>query len=519
MTVLPRNDVEEGSAVNHVSPQEVQVQSATGATPTTPMTTPPNRWSNAMKFLSPLHASLPLIIAVAAFCVHSDYWRIFNIIVLVIFFIFYVLSSNTLVAGAWVSRDMWTDAELATRLKTMRESRMEVQIHVQCSHLEIVKFSYMANVSDEDGGSHQEQRWETRSTKVVTHQDTIDFEYGACVDRSPHSVAYEGFSMCGLVFNGIYEWGDPDIAERYKLAVQKAQDDNAERDKEVSVVSTFKIPPMSPCYIKRGSSGSWISDLNLWMLAFLTGIVAYYDCWIGSTAGVADVDIRKVLCSLETLSSNNLDNGTSSSHRIAVAKPMAEYVGDNTLRYRIPFTNPSQDYVGSRMHLSRARNPCMIEEDRKMSFSSISNGRDLEVGQQVVVSFDNLSEIYKVIKYLPQLRRNYNGETSSTSTSEEPKSVLGKITNVIPGDTTKGTMYNVELYADKDPGNPNPGDVENVTPDETFEGGRVRAWNYSAVVTHVGGGNALSDKKIKCGNCGEIRKMEGFEFCGGCGKM
>ncbi|GMH64176.1 hypothetical protein TrST_g1171 [Triparma strigata] len=396
MMILPSGDVEDGRDVNQVSPQEVHVQSATGApagapmqwanrhgrTTGAPMITPPNRCSNAMKFLSPLHASLPLIIAVAAFCVHNDYWRIFNIIVLVIFCCAYVFSSNTLIGGAWTTY-MCTDEELKTRLKTMKESRMEVQIHIQCSHTEIIKELVTVSVSDEDGGSHNEQRWETRETNVITYEETIDFEYGACVDRSPHSVTYEGFSMCGLVFNGIYEWGDPDIALRYKLAVQQAHDDNAARDKELSVVSTFKIPPMSPCCIKRGTSGSCISDWNWWMLAFFTGLVAYYDCWIGSTAGVADMDIRKVLCTKETVS-DNLDNETS-SHRVAVAKPMADYVGDYTLRYRKPFTNPRTGYVGSPMHLSHARNPCKIEDDKKMSFSSIPNGRDLEVGQQVVV--------------------------------------------------------------------------------------------------------------------------------------
>jgi len=398
---------------------------------------------------------------------------------------------------------MCTNEELKTRLKTMQESRMEVQIHVQCSHTKVTSKLVTFTRTDDDGGSHEEQRMETHEERVITYEETIDFEYGACVDRSPHSVNYEGFNMCGLAFNCIYEWGDPDIALRYKLALQQAHDDNAARDKEVSVVSTFKITPMSPCCIKRGKSS--FMGMDWWMLAFLTGLVAYYDCWIGSTAGVADMDIRKVLCTKGTVSDNLDDNETSSHHHVSVAVPMADYIGDHTWRHRNPFTNPSPEYIAS--FPMRARNPCKIEDDKKMSYSCISNGRDLEVGQEVVVSFKNFGDIKEMIAYRPQYyTHNYNNVTGLLNSS-----VRGKIANVLPSvDSANDTMYNVELYAESS-------DVENTTSD-AIVGRRVRAFHDSAVVAHVGDRNVLSDVKLACVHCQELRAMEGFEFCGACGK-
>ncbi|GMI52875.1 hypothetical protein ScalyP_jg2211 [Parmales sp. scaly parma] len=241
------------------------------------------------------------------------------------------------------------------------------------------------------------------------------------------------------------------------------------------------------------------------MLAFFTGLVAYYDCWIRNTAGVADMDIRKVLCTKGTVT-DNLHHRL----RVSVAKPMADYVGDYTLRYRDPFTNPSPEYIARNVPM-RARNPCKIDDDKKMSFSCISNGRDLEVGQQVVVSFENLPDIYKIIDYRPQLyTHNYNNGAG------EHKFVRGKIAKVIPSDGTHDdTMYKVEFYAGSN--NPNPSGVE-LTTSDPIDGMRVRAFHDSAVVAHVGDRNVLSDVKLACVHCQEMRAMEGFEFCGACGK-
>ena len=122
------------------------------------------------------------------------------------------------------------------------------------------------------GGVRQVRTLETNTKHVATREETIDFEYGACVDKSPHSVDFGGFNMCGLVFNGMYEWGDPNIALRHKLAVQQAHEDCLYRDKVVSVETTFKLPPMSPCAVtKEGEDGS---EYDWWILAYFTGLVA-----------------------------------------------------------------------------------------------------------------------------------------------------------------------------------------------------------------------------------------------------
>ena len=181
------------------------------------------------------------------------------------------------------------------------------------------------------------------------------------------------------------------------------------------------------------------------------------------------------------------------------------------MRYRNPFANPSPDYVGSPLHLRRARIPSTIEDDKKMSFSCISNSRDLEVGQQVVVSFENVGDIKEMVAYQPQFyTHHYNNGAGVFNNS-----VRGKIAKVLPSDGTRDTMYNVEFYAGSD--NPNPSDVE-ITTSDAIDGRRVRAFHDSAVVAHVGGRNVLSDVKLACVHCQEMRAMEGFEFCGACGK-
>lgn len=469
--ILPNDDLEDGMDVTRMTPPEVQsVLSETSKTleesgSTTPMSPPPpNRCWNAMKFFSFPRACFPCIIAVAAFCVHNDIWRIFNIVVLCIFCCFYVLSANTLLGGKWLSI-LCSDEELNAHLEYMRESRMELQIHIKCSHTNVWQERITVTIRDDDGGSREEDRLETYTEHIVTHEETIDFEYGACLDKSPHSVNYGGFNMCGLVFNGMYEWGDPDIALRHKLAVQQAHEDFAHRDKELSVVSTFKIPPMLPCSITSDTG----EPMNWWFLAFLTGLVAFYDCWIGSAAGFAVMDIRKVLCT-KAIVSGNLDTETS-SHRVVLAKPMADYAGDSW----------------------ESINPSDIAEDKNMCFISIV--RDLKVDQEVVVK-------WKAIKDVVTHRPRFFGDD-----------VLGKIAKVLPNDGPDdiNRWYSVELYAESD-------DTENTT-SGAIDGTDVRAFHKSAVVTHVGDRNYLSDVKLACLHCHEIRAMEGFKFCGACGEI
>ena len=89
--------------------------------------------------------------------------------------------------------------------------------------------------------------------------------------------------------------------------------------------------------------------------------------------------------------------------------------------------------------------------------------------------------------------------------------VRGKIAKVLPNDGTHDTMYCIELYAESIL-------IENTTSD-AIDGRRVRAFHDSAVVAHVGDRNVLSDVKLACVHCQEIRAMEGFEFCGACGKI
>jgi len=487
----PTDDLEDGT---RVPPREVHVQSvssvtsktreASGDSTTTPMATPPNRCSNAMKFFSPFHASLPCVIVIAALCVHNDVWRIFNIIVLCVFCILYVLSSITLVGGAWLTYEC-TNEELDAHLGSMRESRMELRIHVKCSNTTVKQEWVTSNWASDTGNGmeyREEERLVTFTEHVVTHEETIDFEYGACVDKSPHSVDTGGFNMCGLVFKGVYEWGDPEIALRHKLAVQQAYDDNVHRGKEVVVTPTFKIPPMSPRLIKCGTSSSH----GWWELAFFTGLVAFYDCWVGSAAGVADMNIRKVLCTEATVS-DNLDTETS-SHRVVVAEPMADYTFRRRLR---PFElDAASDPLNS-------RNPHRIENDSKVSFSSASNGRSLEVGQQVIVSFEDFKGLDRPLPW-------------------HMDKIEGKIAKVLPGEGTNDTMYYVErnesIYYGESI------NIENTTSVNAIDGKRVRAFHDSAVVAHVGGRNVLSDVKLACVHCQEMRAMEGFEFCGACGK-
>jgi hypothetical protein len=80
----------------------------------------------------------------------------------------------------------------------------------------------------------------------------------------------------------------------------------------------------------------------------------------------------------------------------------------------------------------------------------------------------------------------------------------------MPNDDTHEIMYCVELYAECI-------DKENTVSD-AIDGKRVRALHDTAVVVHVGGSNCLSDVKLACIHCQEVRAMEGFEFCGACGK-
>ena len=72
-------------------------------------------------------------------------------------------------------------------------------------------------------------------------------------------------------------------------------------------------------------------------------------------------------------------------------------------------------------------------------------------------------------------------------------------------------MYCVEVYAESD-------DDKNTT-SGAIEGWRVKGFHDSSVVAHVGNRNYLSDVKLACIHCEEIWAMEGFKFCGACGKM
>ena len=280
------------------------------------------------------HLILPGVIAFAATSVNCNLWpHPFDIVVLSFACILYAWTFGW-IGGDWLL--VWLLAEkprtdLDAYLLTLRESRMELQIHVACSHQEPISWTgpqHTNSNGDQSTTSHH-QKWE-----MCTHYEAITFHYGACNDKSPHRVATGGFNVCGLMAKEIFEWGDPVVAARHELAMKKAYDDNKHRDINCVVYASFNCPSIDkePFLIKCGSGFSMRFYYWGWcMLSFLTGTVAFYNYWFEHTAGVVDLNVRKVLCAPQ--SGTSLDTCTKMPV-IAAAESMIGNMGSFAINAR-----------------------------------------------------------------------------------------------------------------------------------------------------------------------------------------